>query len=282
MNQLKTVLLLGALTGLLVVIGGALGGENGMLIAFAFAVAMNFFSYWFSDKIVLSMYKAKELSESDAPRLFGIVRKLTTQDGLPMPRIYLIPNQTPNAFATGRNPEHAAVAVTEGLLDMLNDDEIEGVLGHELSHVKHRDILISSIAATIAGAIVMLAQMAMFAGMFGGFNGRNKNNNIFVMLLFAILAPIAASIVQLAISRSREFYADEGSAKLTGNPNGLISALKKLEYGNQRMPMSANPSTAHMFIVEPFLGKGITSLFSTHPPTEERIDKLEKMMYTRA
>jgi heat shock protein HtpX len=282
MNQLKTVLLLGALTGLLVVIGGALGGENGMLIAFAFAVAMNFFSYWFSDKIVLAMYKAKELSESDAPRLFSIVRKLTTQDGIPMPRIYLIPNQTPNAFATGRNPEHAAVAVTEGLLDMLNDDEIEGVLGHELSHVKHRDILISSIAATIAGAIVMLAQMAMFAGMFGGFNGRNKNSNVFVMLFMAILAPIAASIVQLAISRSREFYADEGSARLTGNPNGLISALKKLEYGNQRMPMQANPSTAHMFIVAPFLGKGMASLFSTHPPTEERVDRLEKLMYNRS
>ncbi len=282
MNQLKTVLLLGILTGMLVVIGGALGGENGMIIAFGIAVAMNFFSYWFSDKIVLAMYKAKELSESDAPRLFGIVRKLTTQAGLPMPRVYLIPNQTPNAFATGRNPEHAAVAVTEGLLDMMNDDEIEGVLGHELSHVSHRDILISSISATIAGAIILLARMAMFAGMFGGFNDRDRNNNIFVMLLFAILAPIAAGIVQLAISRSREFYADEGSARLTGNPNGLISALKKLEYGNQRMPMQANPSTAHMFIVAPFLGKGMASLFSTHPPTEERVDRLEKLMYNRS
>jgi heat shock protein HtpX len=280
MNQLKTVLLLGALTGLLVVIGGALGGENGMLIAFAIAVAMNFFSYWFSDKIVLSIYRAKELSESEAPRLFSIVRNLTAKAGLPMPRIYLIPNQTPNAFATGRNPEHAAVAVTEGLLNMLNDEEIEGVLGHELSHVKHRDILISSISATIAGAIILLARMAMFAGMFGGFNERDRNNNIFVMLLFAILAPIAATIIQLAISRSREFYADEGSAKLTGNANGLISALKKLEYANNRIPMNANPSTAHMFIVSPFLGKGIASLFSTHPPIEERIDRLEKIMYS--
>jgi heat shock protein HtpX len=280
MNQLKTVLLLGALTGLLVVIGGALGGENGMLIAFAIAVAMNFFSYWFSDKIVLSIYRAKELSESEAPRLFSIVRNLTAKAGLPMPRIYLIPNQTPNAFATGRNPEHAAVAVTEGLLNMLNDEEIEGVLGHELSHVKHRDILISSISATIAGAIILLARMAMFAGMFGGFNERDRNNNIFVMLLFAILAPIAATIIQLAISRSREFYADEGSAKITGNANGLISALKKLEYANNRIPMNANPSTAHMFIVSPFLGKGIASLFSTHPPIEERIDRLEKIMYS--
>ncbi|MGB9735265.1 MAG: zinc metalloprotease HtpX [bacterium] len=281
MNQLKTVLLLGALTGLLIVIGGALGGENGMLIAFVIAVAMNFFSYWFSDKIVLTMYRARELSESEAPRLFSIVRNLTTKAGLPMPRIYLIPTQTPNAFATGRNPEHAAVAVTQGLLDMLNDEEIEGVLGHELSHVRHRDILISSISATIAGAIILLARMAMFAGMFGGFNERDRNNNIFVMLLFAILAPIAASIIQLAISRSREYYADEGSAKLTGNPGGLISALKKLEYANNRLPMNANPSTAHMFIVSPFLGKGIASLFSTHPPTEERIERLEKLMYSR-
>lgn len=279
MNQLKTVILLGALTGLLIVIGGALGGENGMFIAFAIAVAMNFFSYWFSDKIVLSIYKAREVSESEAPRLFSIVRNLTARAGLPMPRIYIIPTQTPNAFATGRNPEHAAVAVTQGLLEMLNDNEIEGVLGHELSHVKHRDILISSISATIAGAIILLARMAMFAGMFGGFNERDRNNNVFVMLLFAILAPVAASIIQLAISRSREYYADEGSAKLTGNPNELISALKKLEYANNRLPMNANPSTAHMFIVSPFLGKGIASLFSTHPPIEERIDRLEKLMY---
>ncbi len=281
MNQLKTVLLLGTLTGLLIVIGGALGGENGMIIAFAIAVAMNFFSYWFSDKIVLGIYRAKELSESDAPRLFLIIRKLTTKAGLPMPRVYLIPNKTPNAFATGRNPEHSAIAVTEGLLDMLNDEEIEGVLGHELSHVRHRDILISSISATIAGAIILLARMAMFAGMFGGLNDRDRNNNIFVMLFFAILAPVAASIIQLAISRSREFYADEGSAGLTGNPNGLISALKKLEYANHRIPMNTNPSTAHMFIVAPFLGKGIASLFSTHPPIEARIDRLEKMMYNR-
>lgn len=281
MNQLKTALLLGTLTGLLVIIGGALGGQNGMIIAFIIAVAMNFFSYWFSDKIVLGIYRAKELTESDEPRLFLIIRKLTTAAGLPMPRVYLVPNRTPNAFATGRNPEHSAVAVTEGLLDMLNDEEIEGVLGHELSHVRHRDILIGSISATIAGAIILLARMAMFAGIFGGFGDRDRNNNLFVMLLFAVLAPIAASIIQLAISRSREFYADEGSAGLTGNPNGLISALKKLEESNKRMPMQANPSTAHMFIVAPFLGKGMASLFSTHPPTDARIDRLEKIMYTK-
>lgn len=281
MNQFKTVLLLGTLTGLLVIIGGALGGENGMLIAFFIALAMNFFSYWFSDKIVLAMYRAKEISESDAPRLFYIVRKLTTKAGLPMPRLYLIQKPTPNAFATGRNPEHSAVAVTQGLLDILNEDEMEGVLGHELSHVRHRDILISSISATIAGAIIMLARMAMFAGIFGGFNDRDRNNNVFVMLFFAILAPVAASVIQLAISRSREFYADEGSAQLAGNPNALISALKKLEYGNQRIPMESNPSTAHMFIVSPFLGKGVASLFRTHPPIEARIDRLEKMIYTK-
>ncbi len=280
MNQLKTVLLLGTLTGLLVLIGGALGGENGMLIAFFIAVAMNFFSYWFSDRIILAMYKARELSESEATRLFFIIRKLTTKAGLPMPRVYLIQSPTPNAFATGRSAEHAAVAVTQGLLDSMNEEEMEGVLGHELSHVAHRDILISSISATIAGAIILLARMAMFADLFGGFNSRNRNN-VFVMLFFAILAPIAASIIQLAISRSREFYADEGSAKLTGSPSGLISALKKLEYGNQRMPMQTNPSTAHLFIVSPFLGKGMVSLFSTHPPLEARIDRLEKMIYTK-
>ncbi len=281
MNQFKTVLLLGTLTGLLVIIGGALGGENGMLIAFFIALAMNFFSYWFSDKIVLAMYRAKEISEPDAPRLFYIVRKLTTKAGLPMPRLYLIQKPTPNAFATGRNPEHSAVAVTQGLLDILNEDEMEGVLGHELSHVSHRDILISSISATIAGAIIMLARMAMFAGIFGGFNDRDRNNNVFVMLFFALLAPVAASVIQLAISRSREFYADEGSAQLAGNPNALISALKKLEYGNRRIPMESNPSTAHMFIVAPFLGKGVASLFSTHPPIEARIDRLEKMIYIK-
>jgi len=280
MNQLKTVLLLGILTGLLIIIGGAIGGEGGMIIAFFFAIVMNFFSYWFSDKIVLKIYKAKELSESDAPKLFYIVRKLTTKVGLPMPKIYLIPNPAPNAFATGRNPEHAAVAVTKGLLDMLNEEELEGVIGHELSHVGHRDILISSVSATIAGAVIILARMAMFAGIFGGFGENDRNNNIFVMLLFAILAPIAASIIQLAISRSREFYADQGSAKLTANPNGLISALRKLESGNKRIPMAANPTTAHMFIVSPFLGKGMASLFSTHPPMKERIDRLEKMIYT--
>ncbi|MCL4477906.1 MAG: zinc metalloprotease HtpX [Deltaproteobacteria bacterium] len=281
MNQLKTVVLLGALTGLLIFIGGAIGGQSGMMIAFVIAVVLNFISYWFSDKIVLSLYKAKEVQENDEPRLFSIVRKLTAQDGLPMPKIYIIPTDTPNAFATGRNPEHAAVAVTRGLIGMLNEEELEGVLGHELSHVKHRDILISSISATIAGAIMILARMAMFAEFFGGFNNRNKKGGLLVMLAFAILAPVAATVIQLAISRSREFMADEGSAGLTGNPNGLISALKKISYGNARLPMNSNPSTAHMFIISPFHGKGVLSLFSTHPPVEARIERLEKMMYGR-
>lgn len=274
-NMIKTTLLLGALTGLLLFFGRIFGGQTGMIIAFVFAVIMNFGSYWFSDKIVLALYRAKPVGESDDPELYSIVRNLATRAGLPMPRVYRIPQPTPNAFATGRNPENAVVAVTDGIRSLLTADELSGVIGHELAHVGHRDILISSIAATLAGAIMMLASMARWALIFGG--GRDENNSPFGALLTAFLAPIAALIIQMAVSRSREYQADQTGAKIAGNPESLASALEKLTMASKRIPMAASPATSHMFIVKPFSGKSLLSLFSTHPPVEKRVERLRGM-----
>jgi heat shock protein HtpX len=280
MNALRTTLLLGLLSCLLILAGGAIGGRSGMTFALVMAGVMNFVSYWFSDKIVLSMYGAREISEAEHPEFYGMVRQLAIQGGLPMPKVYLMESDTPNAFATGRNPEHAAVAATTGILRILSREELMGVMAHELSHVRNRDILISSIAATIAGAVTYLAHMAQFAAMFGG--GRDNDDEgggIFGVILMAILAPIAAMLIQMAISRSREFGADKGGAEISGNPLYLAGALRKLEMANQQIPMDANPATAHMFIVNPLSGSGMMSLFSTHPPLEERIKRLEEMAY---
>jgi heat shock protein HtpX len=280
MNALKTTLLLGLLTCLLIIAGGAIGGQSGMTVALVMAGVMNFVSYWFSDKIVLKMYNAKQASEADSPEFYGLVRQLAIKGGLPMPKVYLIESDTPNAFATGRNPEHAAVAATTGILRILSREELMGVMAHELSHVKNRDILISSIAATVAGAITYLAQMAQWAAIFGG--GRDSDDEGrggFGMILMAVLAPIAAMLIQMAISRSREYAADKGGAEISGNPLHLAGALRKLELANQQIPMHANPATAHMFIVNPLSGSGIKSLFSTHPPMQERVKRLEEMVY---
>ena len=283
-NIFKTALLLAVLTIMLVFLGGAIGGRQGMVVAFFFALAMNFFSYWFSDKIVLRMYGARPITEAEAPRLHGIVRQLALRAQIPMPPVYLIENDTPNAFATGRSPEHAAVAVTEGILRILNDEELEGVLAHELSHVKNRDVLISTIAATLAGAITMLAHMGQYAAMFGG--GRRDGDeegggNPIVLLIMAIVAPIAAMLVQLAVSRSREYQADATGAALAGRPWGLASALEKLQVAQQVAPMDANPATAHLFIVNPLSGRSLMNLFSTHPPLEDRIARLRAMAVAR-
>jgi heat shock protein HtpX len=274
-NGLKTALLLGLLSGLLLGIGQLLGGANGMLIGFVFAVVMNFGSYWFSDKLVLRTYRAQEVGPGH--RLFGIVERLSRQAMLPMPKVYVIPDASPNAFATGRNPEHAAVAATEGILQALNDNELEGVIAHELAHVKHRDILISSVAATIAAAIMFAARTAQFAAMFGGYGGRDdreRGNNPIALIATIILAPIAAMLIQMAISRSREYAADAGGAQITGNPYGLADALRKIDAISKRVPLDANPATAHMFIIKPFTTAGLASLFSSHPPTEDRIRAL--------
>jgi heat shock protein HtpX len=281
MNQFKTFFLMLVLTLLFILVGTAIGGKSGAIYAFIFAALMNFFSYWFSDKIVLRMYGAKEVSQSEAPELYGIVGELTSKASLPMPKVYVMENDTPNAFATGRNPEHAAVAVTTGILRILSRDELMGVIGHELSHILHRDILISTIAATMAGAISILASMARWGAMFGGFRSDDEEGggNILVVLLVSIFASIAAMLIQLAISRSREYMADEGGAHLS-HPLSLAKALGKLEVAAQRIPMKANPSTAHMFIVNPLRGGGVLSLFSTHPPIEERIARLEEMART--
>ena len=280
MNQFKTFFLMLVLTVLFILVGTAIGGRSGAVYAFIFAALMNFFSYWFSDKIVLRMYGAKEVSQSEAPELYGVVAELTSKASLPMPKVYIMENDTPNAFATGRNPQHAAVAVTSGILRILSRDELMGVIGHELSHIQHRDILISTIAATMAGAISMLASMARWGAMFGGFRSDDeeggRGGNILVVLIVSIFASIAAMLIQMAISRSREYLADEGGAHLS-NPLSLAKALEKLEVASQRIPMDANPSTAHMFIVNPLRGGGVLSLFSTHPPIEERIARLEEM-----
>lgn len=279
-NTLRTTFLLAALTVLIVWIGRLIGGPNGMVIAFAFAIVMNFGSYWFSDKIVLSMYRAKPLSEAEAPELHRLVRELATNAGLPMPKICIIPNETPNAFATGRNPQHAVVAVTEGLLRILDTEEIRGVLAHEMSHVKNRDILIGSIAATMAGAIMILASMARWAAIFGGFRGDDDEGGggILGALVVSIVAPIAAMMIQMAISRSREYQADATGAKISHSPRSLASALGKLSAASRSIPMrNVQPSTAHMFIVNPLTGGSLANLFSTHPPIEERIRRLQSM-----
>src|SRR5499425_2780593 len=272
-NVLKTGLLLGVLTALFVLGGRAIAGEQGMIIGFVLAAVMNFVSYWFSDKIVLTMYGAQPVDEAQAPGLHAMVRRLATRAHIPMPRIYIIPTDTPNAFATGRNPQHAAVAVTEGIMRILDEDELEGVLAHELSHVTNRDVLISTIAATLAGAITYLAHMAQWAAFFGGRSRDDEEggSNPIVMLLFAVLAPIAAMLVQLAVSRSREFQADASGARLAGRSYGLAKALEKIEVAAHVEPMQATPATAHLFIVNPLSAAGIARLFSTHPPTEERI-----------
>ena len=281
MNQVKTALLMIVLTVILVALGGMIGGRNGAAIAFAVAFVMNLVSYWFCDRIVLAMYRAREVSESEAPELYSIVGTLSQRASIPMPRIYIIENDSPNAFATGRNPEHAVVAVTTGILRILGREELEGVLGHELSHVKHRDILISTIAATLAGAITMLANWARFSIFFGR-DDDEGGGNIVSVILFSIIAAFAAMLIQLAISRSREYLADEGGAHLTGNPMYLANALKRLQAGVAYEPMvDANPSTAHMFIVNPFAARGVLALFSTHHPMEERIRRLEEMAHRR-
>jgi heat shock protein HtpX len=272
-NGLKTTLLLGALSGLLLVIGDLVGGQQGLIMALIFAALMNLGSYWFSDKIVLRMYRAQEVGPSHA--LYQMTERLAPQAGLPMPKVYIIPDSSPNAFATGRNPQHAAVAATEGILQALAPAELEGVIAHELAHVKHRDILTSSIAATIAAAIMMVARMAMYAGMFaGGRDDRDGQSNPIALVAMMLLAPIAAVLIQSAISRSREFAADAGAARITGNPNALADALRKIDGISKRVPLDANPATAHMFIIKPFSAGGFMSLFSTHPPTEARVQAL--------
>jgi heat shock protein HtpX len=280
MNQVKTFILMALLTVLLVWIGSLVGGRNGAIYALVFAGAMNFGVYWFSDRIVLRMYRAQEVTEAEEPVLHRIVRELALRGGIPMPRVYIIPNDAPNAFATGRNPQHAAVAVTTGIKGLLNEEELKGVLAHELSHVRHRDILIGTIAATIAGAISWIATMARWGAMFGG-NDREGGGMAQFAAIFVLttLASLAALLIQLAISRSREYHADEGGAQLAGNPLYLARALAKLDAGAKRIPMQVNPSTAHMFIVNPLRGRGLMSLFSTHPPIEERIRRLEAMAH---
>jgi heat shock protein HtpX len=274
-NGLKTALLLGSLSALLLGLGEVLGGASGLATAFVFAAVMNMGSYWFSDKIVLKMYRATEVGPEH--QLYKIVERLTARANLPMPKVYVIPEASPNAFATGRNPAHAAVAATEGILRVLSEPELEGVLAHELSHVRNRDILISSVAATIAAAIMMVARMAHYAALFGGYGGRDDRNggtNPIALIATMIFAPFAAMLIQMAISRSREFAADAGGAALAGNPYGLADALRKIDAISKQVPLDANPATAHMFIIKPFAGGGLMSLFSSHPPTEARIAAL--------
>ena len=282
MNYFKTFILMMLLTVILIVAGGVLGGTQGMIIALIFAAIMNIGTYWFSDKMVLSMYHATPVTEAEQPELYSIVRNLAVRGNIPMPKVYIVDEDTPNAFATGRNPQHAAVCVTTGIMRILNNNELSGVIGHELTHVKNRDILISSIAATVAGAISMLAWMAEWGAMFTGFGGRSndREGNIVGLIVMAILAPLIATLIQLAISRQREYAADKGGAGLSGNPLYLASALNKLEAGNEEEPMPANQvthATAHMFIVNPLRSGAFKSLFSTHPPTEDRIKKLKEM-----
>lgn len=280
MNYFKTAILLIALTLLFIWVGSMVGGRQGAVFAFIMAMGMNFFSYWFSDKIVLKMYGAREVSRQNAPTLYGIVEELTGRTGLPMPKVYIMPTNAMNAFATGRNPSHAAVAVTEGMLTSLTREELRGVLGHELSHIWNRDILISTIVATIAGAIMLLANMARWGALFGGFGGRDEDGHRgggIGVLFLAILAPIAALLIQMAISRSREYAADKGGAEMTGNPLGLANALEKLQRAAITRPIDANTNTAHLFIVNPLSGRSFATLFSTHPPIEERVKRLRAM-----
>ncbi len=278
MNGLKTMLLMVTLTLMLVFIGGLLGGKSGMTFALVMAFGINFITYWFSDKIVLKMYSAKPVNESEAPELYSIVRRLSQKAELPMPKVYMMQQDQPNAFATGRNPEHGVVAVTTGIMRILSREELEGVIAHELAHIKHRDILVSTVAASIAGAISYLAQMAQWAMIFGGRSSdENRGGNPVASLVMMIVGPIAAMLVQMAISRSREYGADAVGARISGNPLYLANALKKLHMASQKIPMNANPATSHMFIVNPLTGGGILKLFSTHPPMEERVKRLESM-----
>jgi heat shock protein HtpX len=274
MNTFKSTLLLVTLTLILVLAGDWIGGQNGMVFAFLLSAAMNFVAYFYSDKIALGIYRAQPVTREQLPRAYQAVERLAAKDGIPMPKIYVIPTDSPNAFATGRNPQHASVAVTHGILALLNDEELEGVLAHELGHVKNRDILTSSIAATLAGAITLIARMGYWASLFGGGRGSRNRNGGLSALLMLIVAPIAATLIQLAISRSREYEADATGAHTTGNPYALASALQKLEDYSKRLPLQATPSTAHLFIIAPLIGGGIGSLFSTHPPTRERIRRL--------
>jgi heat shock protein HtpX len=276
-NQFKTALLLGLMTAIIVGIGHVLGGKQGMIIAFLLAVGMNFFSYWYSDKIVLRMYRAREVSPGQYPELHQIVSHIAKNAGIPAPRIYVIPGDSPNAFATGRNPSNAVVAVTEGLLRIMNRDELEGVLAHEVAHIKNKDILIGSLAATMAGAIMIIASMARWAAIFGGGSDDDEGGLGFIgLIVMSIVAPIAALLVQMAISRSREYLADNSGARFVGNSRGLAGALEKLGSYTKRVPMEASPNTAHMFIINPLTGRGLANLFSTHPPLEERIKRLRR------
>lgn len=278
-NSLRTVILLAALTALLILIGGWVGGRTGMMVALVLAAVMNLGSYWYSDKMVLAMYRARPVEESEAPELFAIVRQLTQRAGLPMPRLAVLPQEAPNAFATGRDPEHAVVAVTQGLLRLMNRAELTGVLAHELGHVKNRDILIGSVAATLAGAVMVLANMAQWAAIFGfgGNDDEEGGGGMIGLILTALLAPLAASLIQMAISRSREYKADQTGARLAGGSSGLASALAKLDSASRQIPMEAQPASAHLFIVNPLAGVSVASLFATHPPTEERIKRLRAM-----
>jgi len=276
-NALKTALLLGLLTGFMILVGDWLGGQNGMILALGIAAVMNFVSYFFSDKIALMTYRAQPVTREELPRVYEVVERITQRQGLPMPKIYVIPMESPNAFATGRNPSHASVAVTQGILNLLDDEELEGVLAHELGHVRNRDILISSIAATLAGAITILARMAYWGALFGGMGGRDREDRGgggLGALFMLILAPIAAMLIQLAVSRSREYQADATGAHFTGNPYALARALQKLDAHSKRIPMVASPSSAHLFIVQPLLGINFAGLFSTHPPIRKRIERL--------
>ena len=276
-NQIRTTILLAVMTALIVWVGQFLGGRQGMVIALIFAAGINFFSYWYSDKLVLKMYRAREVTPGQAPELCETVQRLTQRAGLPMPKLFIIPQQAPNAFATGRNPAHAVVAVTEGLLNIMEGDEVAGVLAHELAHVKNRDILIGSIAATIAGAIMVLASIARWSAIFGGVGSNDEEGGgtgFIGLIVMSIIAPMAAMVIQMAISRSREYLADATGASFVGNPEGLARALEKLGTYSKKLPLNANPSTAHMFIVNPLSGKSLMSLFSTHPPLEERIARL--------
>jgi heat shock protein HtpX len=279
-NMLKTTVLLGLLTGLILWIGEYFGGQQGLVIAFVFAVVMNFGSYWFSDKIVLAMYRARPVGMNEAPDLYRVVQGLATRAGMPMPKLYIIPSDAANAFATGRNPQHAAVAVTEGILRLMSWEELEGVLAHELSHVSNRDILISSIAATLAGVVLMLANMARWAAIFGaGSRDDRDNGGVIGLIAMSILAPLAATLIQLAISRAREYQADASGARLLHNGESLARALEKLQSAAERVPLDASPQTAHLFIVNPLSGRSLAGLFSTHPPLEERIKRLRSMRF---
>jgi len=276
-NALKTGVLLVVLTVLFVAIGSYVGGRGGMVMAFAFAVLMNAGAYWFSDKIVLKMYRAQEVSEAEAPELHAIVHRLATAASVPMPKVYILPSDSPNAFATGRNPQHAAVAVTRGIMKILAPDELEGVLAHEMAHVKNRDILIGTVAATLAGAIMLLARFAQFAAIFGGGRDRNEGGGALGLIAMAIIAPIGAMLVQMAVSRSREYQADASGARFCGRPDSLARALEKISGTSKRIPLESTPATAHMFIMSPLSGRGMMSLFSTHPPMEKRVERLRAM-----